>query len=52
MTLSKKQNWITPLFTPNNFEKQKVQLVVNVFNEKTVAKSKEKIEMAGISLSN
>ena len=32
---------------PNNFEKQKVQLVVNVFNAKTVAKLKEKTDMVG-----
>ena len=32
---------------PNNFEKQKVQLVVNVFNEKTVAKLKTKKGMEG-----
>ena len=32
---------------PNNFEKQKVQLVVNIFNEKTVAKLKGRKEMIG-----
>ena len=32
---------------PNNFEKQKVQLVVNVFNEKTVAALEGKPEMDG-----
>ena len=29
-----------PTLYPNNFEKQKVQLVVNVFNEKTIARLK------------
>ena len=32
---------------PNNFEKQKVQLVVNIFNEKTVAKLQGRNEMIG-----
>jgi len=32
---------------PNNFEKQKVQYVVNIFNEKTITKLSDKSEMHG-----
>ena len=35
--ISNKQSSIKKTIYPNNFEKQKVSLVFNVFNEKTVA---------------